>query len=144
MYYEKLIQMRLALLRDYRILQSKEDVKKETMNELAKRIILINNKLNSGLIHHHNRLNQAELKKYKKAFKHEFLMQCYHGYSLENIIDNIDFLIPNPGINPYNYVNSLIKEGYLKGDIKNINSVLTLTDKALRYIENEANISLKR
>ena len=144
MYYKDLLTKHLELVKEYRLLKNNPDVTTKELEVLSTRIIKINNKLNSGLIFYSNHPDKEQIKEYKKIVKHEFLIETLHGYSLESIIDYLDFNIPNPGLNPYNYVASLITSGYLKGDINALDSVFELTPKALRYLENEANITLKR
>ncbi len=143
MYYKELMEMRLSLLLTYRALKKDKEANKKAINEIASRIVTINNKLTSGLIKNYYRPDKEALREYKKAFKHEFLNQVNQGYPLENIIDSIDFLIPNPGLNPRYCVKSLSEKGFIIGDIDDPNAILYLTPKAERYLENEANISLK-
>lgn len=106
-----------------------------------------------------------------KAFKHEFLSQLqYHEGSLEELINkNLAFFPELPTVNVNNYVRHLFLKGYfefLKPEViivnpeehvmkhpdyefrdsylEDENCQVIITEKALRYLENEANISLKR
>lgn len=85
-------------------------------------------------------------KAYKKAFKHEFLTQAsMYPESLEELMANVSEVIPNPGVNIETYIRALWYHGYFGFcDIMDENSGIFLSLKAKRYLENEANISLKR
>ena len=92
-----------------------------------------------------NRTSTEEFKAWKKAFKHEFLTEAKDGYGIRDIMLYISYNIKNPGINPIYYVRALRNTGYFAyQDIKDNNSKLILSSKALRYLENEANIRLRR
>lgn len=95
-----------------------------------------------------NEINREKLKEFTKAFKHEFLTQIkYYPESFNEIVKNVSSLIPSDsfGICIDTYVYYLWKQGYFKfKDIYDPNSGVYLTGKAERYLEQEANISLKR
>ncbi len=82
---------------------------------------------------------------YKKKFKHEFLTQikCFPG-TIDEIVAGTLEAVPNPGINIPNYISYLMTAGYFIFGNELDSSALQLTDKAERYLENEANISLKK
>ena len=86
-----------------------------------------------------------EFKEWKKAFKHEFLTQVFHGYKLNNIIEYLFVNLPNPGGNIINYIHELREEGYFYYvNPFDENPSLELTPKGLKYLEETANITLKR
>lgn len=95
-----------------------------------------------------NEINREKLKEFTKAFKHEFLTQIkYYPESFNEIVKNVSLYIPSDsfGICIDTYVYYLWKQGYFKfKDIYDPNSGVYLTGKAERYLEQEANISLKR
>ena len=54
-------------------------------------------------------------------------------------------LLRNPGINLEKYITGLREKGYFYyRDIEEQDSSLIITSKTERYLENEANVSLKR
>lgn len=82
---------------------------------------------------------------YKKAFKHEFLTQIkYFPGTLAELLESTLEVLPNPKINLSNYIVYLIKSEYFTFGKGSDDSILVLTDKAERYLENEANVSLKK
>ncbi len=91
-----------------------------------------------------NKTHRNSFRNYKKLFKQEFLRQAYLGYPFQSILESINNLIPNPGVNPIYIVRALRENGYFWYENENDeNTKLNLSAKALRYLENEANISLR-
>ena len=92
-----------------------------------------------------NKTDQDNFRFYKKAFKYEFLIQIAYGYSLKDIIESLENLMPAPNINPLYIIRSLRENGYFYYEnVLDQNSRLILTPKAYRYLETEANKTLKR
>lgn len=51
----------------------------------------------------------------------------------------------NPGVNLEKYIEGLREKGYFYyQDLEDQDSSLIITDKSQRYLENEANVSLKK
>jgi len=123
--------------------------------------------------HKHNKLESSRNidKSTLKAFKHEFLSELqYNNGSLEELINKTLVFFPEISrVNIDNYVRHLFFKGYfefLKPEViivnpeeyvikhpdyefrdsylEDENCQIVITEKALRYLENEANISLKR
>ena len=77
--------------------------------------------------------------------KNEFLLQAKDGYPVSDIVDFIEENFSNPGINLEKYITGLREKGYFYyRDIEEQDSSLIITSKTERYLENEANVSLKR
>ena len=86
-----------------------------------------------------------KFKEWKKAFKHEFLTQALQGYKIDDIIEYIFIYLPNPGGNIINYIHELREEGYFYYvNPFNEDTTLGLTQKGLKYLEETANVTLKR
>lgn len=84
-----------------------------------------------------------DIKANKKQVKYEFLSYLLKGYSFSDALSLIKASFPNPGFNIDRYISSLRAKGYF--GYKHIfeeESDIYLTEKTLRYLENNA--SLKR
>ena len=157
MYYDQL----LALLRDLHVLRVQvindytitDEEKGKRILAIAKKIKIVEDKIkkyskkkvSAGV------LDQGQIKTYKKQIKHEFLTQVKSGYSLEEIIPFLEENYQNPGVNLEKYITRLrhpfryFDEGYFTYQDSSLeNTPLILTPKGERYLENEANVSLKR
>ena len=159
MYYDQL----LALSRDYHILLVRvvndytitDSEKEKRIADIQNRLQLIAVKLkNYSLkqkIRYRRCLDKEQAKAFKKQVKHEFLTQAKDGYSLSEIMGFMEQNMYNPGINLEKYITKLrhpygyLDEGYFTYEDSSIkNSKLVLTKKAERYLENEANVSLRK
>ena len=95
-------------------------------------------------------LKVDEVKSFKKAVKYEFLRQAYDGYSLESILSYLKEHFACPGIDLEQFISQLryhVKTGkgyFLTLEPTDCGTPIYLLDKARRYLENEANVSLKR
>ena len=149
MYYDQLLAMREKNKLDFRRVFNDNAItseyKDKRLRMLIERDSLIEAKLRLVNYTIRTGVGKAEAEAYKKAFKHEFLTQIKAGYAIEDILTSIDELIPNPGLNPRNYVKALRNAGYFYYFREEDEQPrLILSAKAERYLENEANISLKR
>lgn len=117
--------------------------------EIIRRIILIDQKLKDivlNRVRYQKTYHVDEVRLFKKEVKHEFLVQVLEGYSMEEICRFIQFHMDNPGLHVEKYIQKLryddkTQRGYFVCDSK---GNLCLTRKAFRYLENTANVSLKR
>ena len=158
MYYDQL----LALKRDLDILMMQvindysttQEEKVEKLALISKEKSLVEEKINNYHMSHSRvsgTLDQEQIKTYKKQIKHEFLTQARNGYSLSEILPFLEENYQNPGINLEKYVTRLrhpfkyFDDGYFVYEDPSLeDSQLFLTSKGVRYLENEANVSLKR
>ena len=90
--------------------------------------------------------NQYEAKVFKKEVKLEFLRQAKDGYPYEDILRFLELNFVNPGVNIEKFIEKLeydekTHKGYYRLD--DVGGV-SLTDKSERFLENVANVSLKR
>ena len=129
-------------------------------DELAKKRMLIIKKLcliKKGILEaEKNRRIYASIsdvnlvRDYKKAIKHEFLTQAKEGYTLESILHFLRENYDNPGINLEKFISKLryhvrTGKGYFLYDERTEEGTpIYLLRKAYRYLENEANVSLKK
>ena len=95
-------------------------------------------------------LKEDQVRSFKKEVKHEFLTQAKEGYTLESILQFIKENYDNPGIHLEQFILKLryhAKTGkgyFLTLEATSHGTPICLLDKAKRYLENEANVSLKR
>ena len=117
--------------------------------EIIRRLILIENKLKDILqsnLRYQKIYDVSEARVFKKEVKHEFLVQVSDGYSLRDILMFIHLNMDNPGINVDKFVDQLRYDektgrGYFTMDK---DGSLVLLPHAWRFLENVANVSLKR
>lgn len=158
MYYDQL----LALLRDLHVLRMQvindytltDEEKRKRISFISEKIQVVKEKIRNyqkKRVLYFGTLDQEQIKKYKKQIKHEFLTQVKNGYSLEEIIPFLEENYQNPGIRLEKYITRLrhpfryFDEGYFTYQDSSLeNTPLVLTPKGERYLENEANVSLKR
>lgn len=142
--------LRVRIISDYSIT---DDDKKIKIDAVLLRIAMVEEQI-MNYHFYHKALScpiKEAIKAYKKAVKHEFLTQIEQGYSIEEIITFITNNFVNPGLNLDKYIISLrnpypcFDEGYFKYvDSSCEDTKLVLTPKAKRYLENVANVSLKK
>ena len=159
MYYDQL----LALYRDLHVLLVRtindytitDSEKEKTLDDIQNRIRLVEIKIKNYSLNQKARIwgcpDKEQVKSFKKQVKHEFLTQVMQGYSLNEILLYLEQAIDNPGINLEKYITKLrhpygyLDVGYFTyEDSSKMNSKLVLSKKAERYLENEANVSLKK
>ncbi len=159
MHYDQLLALRrdlyvlrVQVINDYTIT---DEEKSEKIRQISEKIKEVNWKIKNDLYHRKTYVlassNKEQIKAYKKQIKHEFLTQVKDGYSLEDILSFLRKNYPNPGINLDKYITRLrhpfryFDEGYFTyEDSSKENSMLVLSSKGERYLENVANVSLKR
>lgn len=159
MYYDQL----LALYRDLHVLLVRtindytitDSEKEKTLDDIQNRIRLVEIKIKNYFLNQKMRIwgcpDKEQVKAYKKQVKHEFLTQAMQGYSINEILLYLEQAIDNPGINLEKYITKLrhpygyLDVGYFTyEDSSKMNSKLVLSKKAERYLENVANVSLKK
>lgn len=156
MYYDQLKALKLELeemllrvINDYS--QSVEDRDNKIMaivtrmHKVAERMSIAKGRIGR----YPNTSNSDEAKLFKKEVKHEFLTQAQAGYTVGEIISYIKDNMNNPGVNIEKIIESLRDqkehEGhFIYGNPSSSDSEIILTDKGKRYLENTANVSLKR
>ena len=85
-------------------------------------------------------------RRWKREVKYEFLRQAYDGYLYEDIIAFLENYYDNSEVNIKNFIENLkydeqTGKGYYRVDE---HGEVSLTSRAERYLENVANVSLKR
>ena len=117
--------------------------------KIRSRIYLIEEKLNDikkNQYRYPKIYDVYQVRVFKKEIKHEFLTQVKNGYSYFYILNFLTHHFDNPGINVERFIHKLLYNdkngyGYFKMDA---HGKLSLVPKAERYLENVANIHLKR
>lgn len=150
MYYDQLLALkdRLKVLYINVLNHSylEDSDKKLLLVEIGKRIQEIKKRLIQAKGYHYScAKSYDEARNFKKVIKNEFLLQAKDGYPVSDIVDFIEENFSNPGINLEKYITGLREKGYFYyRDIEEQDSSLIITSKTERYLENEANVSLKR
>ncbi len=150
MYYDQLLALRTYLkviLIDVINDRNKPLASKEAyIDEILRKIRYVDTKIKTSKAKYSNcGVSKEEAKQYRKDVKHEFLTQVANGYSVESIVEFIIENYDNPGVNLEKIITSLRNNGYFIYEHPNIEDTkLYLTAKAERYLENEANVSLRR
>ena len=150
MYYDQL----LALYKNLRDLYV-HVLRQENMELEARRIKLLEIKIrmqevqkklkNAKGWRYPSALSYQKAREFKKTIKNEFLLQAKDGYSISNIVVFMEENYLNPGVNLEKYIEGLREKGYFYyQDLEDQDSSLIITDKSQRYLENEANVSLKK
>ena len=152
MFYDDLLAMKQRLeLALMQIGESDENMmqKRRQRLEIIKRLYLIENELAEMRANHYHYpkiYDQQLVRKFKKEVKYEFLKQAQLGYFYQDILSFLLMYYQNPGINIEKFIAKLRYDekrgtGYYFCE-ENTGKVY-LNDKAVRYLENEANVSLK-
>ena len=115
------------------------------LEEIIAKKKVVEKRLKYAKMRYYESAKKEEAKQFKKAIKHEFLTQAMAGYDIDSIVQFIYENYNNPGINLEKLIEALRNNGYFNyTNPLDESSSLHITDKALRYLENDANVSLKR
>lgn len=150
MYYDQLLALKDDLKRAFLAIVNNKELdkitKEQRLMEVSRQIAEVKEKMRFAKVRYNTYgARKAEAKNYKKAVKHEFLTQAKAGYSIDNIVSFIRENYFNPGVNLEKLIQALRVNGYfIYDDAKAEDSTLELSGRANRYLENEANVSLKR
>lgn len=156
MYYDQLKAYRHELVGILKLIISDYSIpeieKEEQITMVLSRLKKVDKKLDAAkkeIGRYPSTNDPYEASVFKKKVKHEFLTQAKDGYSVNEIIDYIKANIENPGVNVEKYIEALrVQDGrggyFVYGNVTGKDSEVWLTDKAERYLENEANVSLRR
>ena len=127
--------------------------KEDKLKEIYRKLQLINNKIkhtrNTTRHSYGNAHDEEVIKLYKRTVKHEFLTQISQGYNVSDILTYIEENISNPGVNLDKIINGLRQRNKVDGHFMYINpedenTKAKLTSRGRRYLNNEANVRLKR
>lgn len=128
-----------------------EDNKEKQITMILSRLKKLNKKMDAlkKEIGYYSSTDSYEAKRFKKEVKHEFLTQAKNGYPINSIITYIKENFDNPGVNIEKFVASLrskddLERYFAYENVTRENSSIWLTEKAERYLENEANVSLRK
>lgn len=124
----------------------KLEEKREELMALREEVRVL--KLKKGMIrclHQAGTASPDDTKEFKKAFKYAFLTSiAISPKTLDEAIAEVLNEVTNPGVNVDTYVRFLSGKYFYFNNLNDENSIIQLTDKALRYLENMDNQHLKR
>lgn len=150
MYYDQLLALYKNLSALYVRILRQEDMELEArrikLMEIKIRMQEVKQKLKSAKgWRYPNAQSYQKSRQFKKTVKNEFLLQAKDGYSIFSIVDFMEENYSNPGVNLEKYIEGLREKGYFYyQDLEAPDSSLIITEKSQRYLENEANVSLKK